>query len=73
MVDNRWHDSDENPKSYMLNDTYFSENLLLKCKGNTLKDYYYVVGYKNETANIWFNPLTEEKILDEVIAWKYIE
>ena len=73
MVDNRWHSIDEEPKLHLICDTYFSEDLLVKCKDTTLKGYYYMVAYKNQTDNVWLNPLIEEEIGDEIIEWKYIE
>lgn len=73
MVDSRWHNTDEQPKLHLISDFYFSEDLLVKVKNNTLKGYYYMVAYLNATANIWFNPLEEEEIKDEILQWKYIE
>lgn len=73
MVDKRWHDVDDKPKLYLTADTYFSENLLVKVKDDTLKGYYYMVAYLNDTDNVWLNPLIEEEISDEIICWQYIE
>lgn len=73
MVDDKWHSADDKPKLYIVADTYFSDNLLIKVKEDTLKGYYYMVGYLNDTDKVWLNPLTEEEISDEILCWKYIE
>ena len=73
MVDYKWHDADERPKLHFIFDNFFSEELLVKVKNNTLKGYYYMVAYLNATENIWFNPLDEEEIKDDILQWKYIE
>lgn len=72
-VGNRWHYADEKPKLHLLYDTYFSEELLVKVKDNTLKGHYYMVAYLNDTDNVWLNPLIEEEIQDDVLQWKYID
>lgn len=73
MVDSRWHNTDEQPKLHLIFDSYFSGNLLVKVKNNTLKGHYYMVAYLNATENIWFNSLNEEEIKDNILQWKYIE